>query len=408
MKDKKAIIIGVIILLLLLTFIGVYSSSQDVFKSDSGSSTENAGQNDDEVTDIPSNQADDQPGVGGEVSREEEPTYTPFKIQMFEGEPHILLQDLVASYQGKLHYDPVEGIIEISVDLYQFRLLREATVLERDGIYLPVESKPIIENDGEKIWVPLSFVTEGMERKIKGNPAQDDVIAIEDRDLADLSEKASAGKDSSGVVLETMGTGDLVDYLSFLSVPIQGARISERDSHLPGAPRTYRNGIHEGIDWYGGYIGVPVSDQTPVYSMADGGVVVRADHDYREMTFAERDAFLEQARQLKITPEYILDKMRGRSVWIQYERGVLVRYVHLSDIPEDIQVGTTVSKRDIIGYVGNSGTSYGLEGSPEGMHLHSDILIYGDVFWKYIEQEQVRNVLQQIFNGTENQQQEEL
>src|SRR5690606_29760909 len=31
-------------------------------------------------------------------------------------------------------------------------------------------------------------------------------------------------------------------------VPVEGATISSRRNHLPGAPRAYRNGVHEGFD----------------------------------------------------------------------------------------------------------------------------------------------------------------
>ena len=86
----------------------------------------------------------------------------------------------------------------------------------------------------------------------------------------------------------------LIDYLSFLDTPIQGARVSTKDSHLPGAPRPYRNGVHEGLDYFSWTSRISIDSRTPVIAVADG-VVVRADHDYQEMSEAERNRYLRSA-----------------------------------------------------------------------------------------------------------------
>src|SRR5690606_16540238 len=121
--------------------------------------------------------------------------------------------------------------------------------------------------------------------------------------------------------------------------------VSTKDSSLPGAPRTYRKGVHEGIDWYGGdTTGVTITKKTPVHAIADG-VVVRADHDYQEMTTTERNKLLALGKQNDgQTPQYVLDKVRGRSVWIQHDRGVMARYVHLDRISPNIQVGKKIKQ----------------------------------------------------------------
>ena len=130
----------------------------------------------------------------------------------------------------------------------------------------------------------------------------------------------------------------LVDQLTFLQSPIPGANISSRDSQLPGAPRAYRNGTHEGLDYYQGYCGVTIHFGDPVYT-AGAGIVIRVDHDYMEPTIPEREEFLQLSAAEGDTPEHILDKLRGRQVWVSHAFGVVTRYAHLDTVSENIEVG---------------------------------------------------------------------
>src|SRR5690606_17294390 len=38
------------------------------------------------------------------------------------------------------------------------------------------------------------------------------------------------------------------------TMPIEGACLPSRDAVMPNAPRAYRNGVHEGVDFYNGDI----------------------------------------------------------------------------------------------------------------------------------------------------------
>ncbi len=155
-------------------------------------------------------------------------------------------------------------------------------------------------------------------------------------------------------------------------VPVEGATISSRRNHLPGAPRTYRNGVHEGFDFYSGTVSVPINYGTPINAVADG-VVIRADHDYVEATLEEYQSLIDQAGRALDTPPEILDKLRGRQVWIRHAGGFVTRYAHLAAVAEIVSVGARVNQGDIIGTTGNSGTLEAAQGTQDDPHPHVEV-----------------------------------
>jgi len=156
--------------------------------------------------------------------------------------------------------------------------------------------------------------------------------------------------------------------------PVPDATISSRASHWPNANRAYRNGTHEGFDFYAGAVSgtTTITYGTPIVSVADG-VVLRADHDYVEMDQETYDAIIAEAKRVMSTPEEILDQLRGRQVWIEHVGGFVTRYAHLSDIPGDVTVGARVAQGQVIGLTGNSGTIDGVEGTQNDPHPHVEI-----------------------------------
>jgi len=185
--------------------------------------------------------------------------------------------------------------------------------------------------------------------------------------------------------------------LAFLRSPLPGARVPRSPAHLPGAPRPYRQGIHQGIDFVTGDCGVPVTVSTPVRAAADG-LVIRADHDYQEMSPAERQQILSRILAGDRDPQ-LLDRLHGRQVWLLHRGDVLTRYSHLSRIPEDVVPYTRVRAGQLVGYAGNSGTSYGTLGSDLGVHLHWEIFVRGRPFWWGLRQESMKALLQFILEG---------
>lgn len=313
-----------------------------------------------------------------------------FSLFQINGIPMISLTDLASATELNWQYNSIEGTIEIKDSRNYYKLIKNTTALSKNGIYLPNTEAPVIADEGT-IFLPVSMLG-----------YFDLTYEITDNQTISVFQSEESNFESANSLNEfeklfpNMNADEMYNYLSFLATPLADSHLTSRDSQLPGAPRTYRNGTHEGIDWYSGYTGILVDTSTPVLSMGDG-IVVRADHNYTELTLDEREGLLEIASQMDHTPEYILDELRGRSVWVQYQNGVTVRYAHLSAIPPELKVGSVVKTGDVIGYVGNSGTSDGVAGTNVGLHLHSDILIYGHLFWEHLEQDEIRVVLEKLF-----------
>jgi murein DD-endopeptidase MepM/ murein hydrolase activator NlpD len=151
------------------------------------------------------------------------------------------------------------------------------------------------------------------------------------------------------------------------ALPIEGGEIPYGLELLPGAPRDYRAGIHEGIDF-------PAPIGTPVLAAASG-VITRVDVSFLDWTREEQDTALSDAITLGYTPAATLDRIRGRQVWIDHGKGLVTRYAHLSAV-EPLVVGQKIEAGAPIGVVGSSGYPQG------GPHLHFEVRVdedfYGD------------------------------
>ncbi|WP_246880007.1 M23 family metallopeptidase [Bacillus suaedae] len=329
-----------------------------------------------------------------ETMPEEDPTLMSLPIEITENEARFSLADLISITDGSYQFDPVHRTLSLKINEDEFYLIDGVPVLERNGEYIASNDIYLIvegEQGEEEIYLPVQFIEDGL------------TIPIEFEENQIVFNWYGPTEKVGGPPLDFQysdwTTTQVIDYLSFLEKPIEDAGISHIASHLPGAPRPYRNGFHEGIDWYDFASGGDITTETPIYAMGEG-IVVRADHDYVEYPSPEvRNKDLEYTAELGETPEFIFDRLRGRQVWVQYPGGIMNRFAHLSGIPETLQVGDAVDAKTIIGYVGNSGTSFAVDGQLSGgLHLHQDLLIYGELFWKPFSQEEVSEILQEIWN----------
>ncbi len=187
----------------------------------------------------------------------------------------------------------------------------------------------------------------------------------------------------------------VLDLLPPLSLPISGTMLSDLAFRLPGAPRSYRYGVHEGIDFYQAG-GRPVTADTPVLSVA-AGEVIRVDHEYVAPSAQEMEEMLAQTRKVYHTPEHILDELRGRQVWIDHGDGLVTRYCHLSAVAEDLELGQRVEPGQFLGYVGNSGTPASSYGQGQEIHLHLEIRVGNGYVGQYLRPVEVKRWLSQIF-----------
>ncbi len=187
----------------------------------------------------------------------------------------------------------------------------------------------------------------------------------------------------------------LLQALRGLSVPLLGTTVTTRDFQMPGAPRHYRLGVHEGIDFYGSTVGVPVDNRTPVRSVADG-TVIRALVDYQPLTAAQADAWSAQSLSLGYTPPEVLDGYRGMQVWIDHGDGLVSRYAHLSSIEPGIAEGATVTQGQVIATVGNSGTPSSLRSETYDVHLHLELWVGDHFVGQFLRPIEAREWLEKI------------
>jgi murein DD-endopeptidase MepM/ murein hydrolase activator NlpD len=212
-----------------------------------------------------------------------------------------------------------------------------------------------------------------------------------------IGEPEQRAKIQGGPVLEgpQPHDPDLLENLRGLSIPIEGAVITKRDFQMPGAPRHYRLGVHEGIDFYGYTVGVPVDRRTPVRAIADG-TVIRALVDYEALTAAEADAWYAQSHNLGYTPPEVLDGYRGRQVWLDHGDGVTSRYAHLGSIAPGVIEGVEVTKGQTIAGVGNSGTPGSVSSETYDVHLHLELWVGDHFVGQFLRPIETREWLEKI------------
>ncbi len=145
-----------------------------------------------------------------------------------------------------------------------------------------------------------------------------------------------------------------------LAIPIEGVALPTDPELLPNAPREFRSGWHEGIDF-------PAPSGTAIHAVA-AGTIVRIDRDFQDWPREAKDLALDEAVKLGYTPSATHDRIRGRQVWIDHGDGIVSRYAHLSAVA-DLAVGAVVERDMVVGLVGSSGYPEG------GPHLHLEIRV---------------------------------
>jgi murein DD-endopeptidase MepM/ murein hydrolase activator NlpD len=164
---------------------------------------------------------------------------------------------------------------------------------------------------------------------------------------------------------------------------------------MPGAPREYRNGIHEGVDFYDIDNCASIGLDTAVLA-AKAGRVIRADMDYIDIT-PEQVAELEQEALDNGSSEEIEDIFRGRQVWVDHGNGIVTRYAHLNGIADGIQEGSAVSQGELIAFVGDSGTPESVTDPGSEVHLHFEIRVGDSYLGADLDPQEVRQLFEDAF-----------
>ncbi|HEU5323255.1 MAG TPA: M23 family metallopeptidase, partial [Methylomirabilota bacterium] len=164
---------------------------------------------------------------------------------------------------------------------------------------------------------------------------------------------------------------DLTIFRNFI-YPITGACLPRSEGLMPNAPREYRSGVHEGVDFYDIDNCTEIVAGTAVVAAKDG-VVVRADHDYHDLTAVELEAANARIAAGHADDPEVLDLFRGRQVWIDHGKGIITRYAHLGAIAEGAEVGAKVVQGQTVGFVGDSGTPESLSAPGTEIHLHWEL-----------------------------------
>ncbi len=164
-----------------------------------------------------------------------------------------------------------------------------------------------------------------------------------------------------------------VDSLKLL-LPCKNVPVPKRTMRLPNAPRSYRNGIHRGIDFFANW-GTPVRAVAP-------GVVVRSDQYYKEIPADFRVDMLKTSAKVGNTPSDIFNNiLLGKSIFLDHGfdlipgfRSITI-YAHLSHIESSIKPGYKVKAGELIGKSGNTGMRESTIGSKAGSHLHWELIL---------------------------------
>ena len=148
----------------------------------------------------------------------------------------------------------------------------------------------------------------------------------------------------------------------------------EEPDLLPNAPRAYRSGIHQGVDY---------DCEAPGHhavAALDGRVVV-AVGDYHSPRPAQREEILAIAEQRHSTPPFTLLMLDGNLVVVDHgiidgAGYVVTLYAHLQSLNPGIRPGVAVRAGDRLGVIGNTGTEHDAADNPtRGIHLHWEIHI---------------------------------
>ncbi|WP_110112411.1 M23 family metallopeptidase [Bacillus sp. CGMCC 1.16541] len=308
------------------------------------------------------------------------------RIEYINDKPYVDAQQL-SLLGSDYRFDKLDKQLQIQIEEATYLFIEQVPVVQKNGSYIAIEKDDFVIKDN----IPF-LSTPFLKNELSS------IIRVEAHAVRMKQEVTQLPPHTVEVTTTNQYSFEEVrEYFQSLTSPLKGAHADTFASHIPGAPRTYRYGYHEGLDWYTYSAGMIINQQTPVYAMGEGKVV-RIDHDYKGYSsIDEREEDLQLCQTVNKTPAYILDKLRGRQVWIEYDNGVQARFAHLSNVSPNLHVGDLVDEHTFVGFVGNSGTSGEVQKDQSELHLHVDLLIRGTLFWEGLESQEVKQIIKETF-----------
>ena len=168
---------------------------------------------------------------------------------------------------------------------------------------------------------------------------------------------------------------------------------------MPNAPRAYRSGIHQGVDFQCFSLG------HSAVAALDGRVVL-AVGNYQDPDSDDRDELLGIAERLQATPPFTLLTLYGNFVVIDHGDfpflgHVVTVYAHLHNVDPDIRVGQKIQAGQRVGEIGNRGTHAAANGDfYTDPHLHWEIHIDNLYLGAGLSTAETREVYTTLFSET--------
>ncbi len=153
-----------------------------------------------------------------------------------------------------------------------------------------------------------------------------------------------------------------------------GTPLDEPES-LPNSDRSYRGGVHKGVDF--------ICEEYGHFAVAAlPGRVLIANNSFIDPSPAERGAVLQTAQDLGYTPPWTLAMLYGKFVVIDHgivagAGHVVSLYAHIDEVDAAIRPGLRVDAGTVLGEIGNLGTATAASGGDRtrSIHLHWDLYV---------------------------------
>lgn len=197
--------------------------------------------------------------------------------------------------------------------------------------------------------------------------------------------------------LDLDGWTQRVEALPALTVPSDCPIPFEDPQSMPNSDRSYRGGVHGGIDFICMEYGHDAIAALP-------GRVALANNSFVDAAVADREALLDEAQSLGRTPPWTLAFLFGRFVVLDHgvvpgAGHVVTIYAHLNEIDPAVRPGISVPAGARLGEVGNRGTETGANGGtrPQSIHLHWELHIDDVYLGQGLTADETRVLYQQLF-----------